>query len=154
MADLQNRLQEQARELDHYKAAYQTSDRQLTDTKTKLASLQKIMLRAGRKEEVPLDSDITGRFLTLKGDILNLVKNHFGVFIQPKGGYGKNASPDISELIVRAKFANKLYQAFFSPDVKLFGIEDDRSDNLFRWVEESVLSKRIHGGLLSRDCGE
>src|SRR2546421_482376 len=46
------------------------------------------------------------------------------------------------ELLIRAKVAKHLYECFLSPTVKLFGVEDDRKDNLFKWVEESILAKR------------
>lgn len=141
---LQEVLGDQNKEIEKYKRANESLERQLADNKTKVASLQKMMLRAGRKEDVPMDNDIQGRFVTLKGDILNLVKNHFSKSVSPRGGYAKSASPDVSELLIRAKVARQLYLCFFSPTVKLFGVDDDRNDNLFKWVEESVLAKRTN----------
>jgi hypothetical protein len=141
---LQEVLGDQNKEIEKYKRANESLERQLADNKTKVASLQKMMLRAGRKEDLPMDNDIQGRFVTLKGDILNLVKNHFSTSVSPRDGYPKSASPDLSELLIRAKVARQLYLCFFSPTVKLFGVGDDRNDNLFKWVEESVLAKRTN----------
>jgi len=137
-------LGDQNKEIEKYKQANASLEKQLANNKTKVASLQKMVLRAGRKEDVPMDNDIQERFVTLKGDILNLVKNHFSKFVSPRGGYAKSASPDVSELLIRAKVAKQLYLCFFSPTVKLFGVEDERSDNLFKWMEESVLAKRTN----------
>jgi len=140
--ELQKKRVEQDKEIEKYKQAKESLERELADKKTKVASLQKMMLRAGRKEDVPMDNDIQGRFVTLKGEILNLVKNHFSKSVLPRGGYPKSASPDVQELLIRAKVAKHLYECFFSPTVKLFGVEDDRKDNLFKWVEESTLATR------------
>jgi hypothetical protein len=142
--ELQGKLGDQNKEIEKYKRANESLERQLADNKAKVASLQKMMLRAGRKEDVPMDNDIHGRFVTLKGEILNLVKNHFSKFVLPRDGYAKSASPDLSELLIRAKVAKQLYQCFFSPTVKLFGVEDDHNDNLFKWVEESALAKHTN----------
>jgi len=142
--ELRKVLGDRNKEIEKYKRAVESLERQLTDNKKKVASLQKMILRAGRKEEVPMDNDIQGRFVTLKGDILNLVKNHFGKYVLPRGGYAKSASPDISELLIRAKVARQLYLYFFSPTVRLFGVEDDRNDNLLKRIEDSVLTKRTN----------
>jgi hypothetical protein len=109
-----------------------------------MESLQKMMLLAGRKEDVPMDNDIQRMFVTLKGQILNLVKNHLGKSVAQTAGWAKRASSDVSELVIRAKVARQLYLRFFSPRVKLFGVEDEHNDNLFKWVEERVLAKRTN----------
>ncbi|KAK5029096.1 hypothetical protein LTR13_008967 [Exophiala sideris] len=130
-------------ELGKQKVANDNLERQLNENKARLAQMQRLMLRVGRKETAPLDNVIIEKFVTLKSDILQLVRNHYTKSFPPKGGYGKNASPEIGELQNRAKVAKYLYGRFFYPNVRLFGIEDERNDNLFKRVEDAVL--RRHG---------
>ncbi|KIW93345.1 uncharacterized protein Z519_05950 [Cladophialophora bantiana CBS 173.52] len=136
-------------ELSKHKHLNEELQRQLMGHKARLAQMQKLMLRAGHKEAVSGDDEIVERFAILRSDIFQLVKNHFSKPIpSPKGAYDPDACPEIAELTTRANVADGLYSSFFHPTVMLFGIEDHRSDSLFKWVEDSVLARCGNSGEL------
>ncbi|EXJ69342.1 uncharacterized protein A1O5_07378 [Cladophialophora psammophila CBS 110553] len=129
-------------ELSKHRHLNEELQRQLMGHKARLAQMQKLMLRARRKEAVSGDDEIVKRFAMLRSDIFQLVKTHFSKPIpSPKGTYDPDACPEIAELATRANVADGLYSSFFHPTVMLFGIEDHRSDSLFKWVEDSVLAR-------------
>jgi hypothetical protein len=117
---------------------------QCAENEAKISNLQKIMVRAGRKEEVPMDDDIAAQFYEIKCEIHQLVRNHYGNFMGPKKGFPKGASADCAELCARAKVANCLDRHFFDANAMLFGNEDS-TNSPFRRFEMDLHAASING---------
>jgi NTP pyrophosphatase (non-canonical NTP hydrolase) len=81
-----------------------------------------MILRSGRKDDGLNDSEITDGFTKLKSDIISFCKTHLPAGPKVRSNHG--ASPDISELLVRAKVADELYWCFFDSVNRLFGYQD------------------------------
>ena len=100
------------------------------------------MVLAGRQEAKPMDNDIISKFVTLKSDILQLFRAHLNTTVLPKGIRSENAAPELSELVLRSKIANHLWEYFFAPQNLLFGLDDSLENDTLEKVEEAFLKTR------------
>jgi hypothetical protein len=125
------------------------TERQRSDYyERKIANLkEKLLVKTGRKDNSLNDSDVANRFITLREDIDTLVRNHLTV-VPSDLNYaiskmGRQVSPDISSLIVRAFVADWLYKCFFNSRIRIFGIED--SWEMFRLSEKKLEESGMAG---------
>ncbi|KAH0562068.1 hypothetical protein GP486_003229 [Trichoglossum hirsutum] len=92
------------------------------DDNAKIKNLHQMLIRAGHRDEAPMDDEVRAGFLNLKYKILQLVKNHFSKFPEHNARLSPDASPDYQELLARSAVARTLYEKFFSPGSLSFGV--------------------------------
>jgi hypothetical protein len=120
--------------------------KELTEQHAKLSKLQKMMVRAGRKDDAPVDGEISAQFAQLRSDILQMVKSHLIFVAKPAPG----ASPELGELHLRRVVARALHAKFFSRDAMPFGFEDEKlGSSPMRRVENLLRITRCDGMFLT-----
>jgi hypothetical protein len=118
-------------------------NKQLTEQNNKVMKLQKMMVRAGRNDNSPIDGDISAQFVLLKSDILQMVKSHL---VYPENKLSPGGSPDLGELILRKTVASALHEKFFSQDAMPFGYGDELLEkNPLRKFEQKLRQSRCDG---------
>jgi len=128
--------------------------RRLAEQTAKMNSLQKMMLRAKRKDDSPDDGEVQRQFLVLKSDILQFVRAHLctdsGLVLLPSSI--QDASSEVKELFLRSVIANLLHQHFHPPCSLLFGINDHlKYKNPFWATEERLRRRRTCEGMVYID---
>ncbi|KIX03794.1 uncharacterized protein Z518_07347 [Rhinocladiella mackenziei CBS 650.93] len=141
---LQVQLKDREQQLEQQKLLSGNLGNQLAGNKLELARLRKMMIRAGHKEDAPMDDDVAERFLAIRNDIFQLVRNHFSQLAKDRSGLPQGASADLLELIIQAEVADILYQYFFSPQALLFGFGDEEDNNILKKIEEAALRQRCN----------
>ena len=106
-----------------------------------LKNLRRTMLREGRKDEAPMDDEISIKFYKLRDMIFQLVKRHFQTYSESKKLCHPGASPDLQELRLRSEIANYLYDSFFSPELMIFVLEGE-IEECFQEFETSIRNCR------------
>ncbi|OAP57351.1 hypothetical protein AYL99_08089 [Fonsecaea erecta] len=132
-------LQERETELQNKERENQGLKKQLDESRTALSDMRKTMVIAGRKEPKPMDGDVVNKFVTLKSDILQLVRAHCNAPITPSGVRQENVAPELPELLVRAEVARHIWANFFYSNNLLFGFDDEDEDNTLMKVEYNFL---------------
>jgi hypothetical protein len=121
--------------------------KQLSDQTTKMVNLQRLMVRAGRKDDGPMDGDIRQQFVLLKSDILQMVKNSLNLNLDRAR---PAASQELAELCMRQTVATLLYDSFFGPHAMPFGYDDHlQSANPLRNFEVNLRKSGCDGTSMS-----
>ncbi|KAF2968059.1 hypothetical protein GQX73_g5511 [Xylaria multiplex] len=119
LEDARKRLGEESRKVT-------TLQDQIIEKDREVANYKRMIVRSGRREEGPNDNQISGLFVRLKSEIVR-----FSMTCLPGGirvPHSEGTSPEIGDLLMRAKVANLVFLSFFSPSAGLFGHFDTMND--------------------------
>lgn len=117
----QDKLKELEEDKKILQAKVASLDEALQSESRKTQELHKMMIKvAGHTDGTPNDTEIQVGFEKLKNDIYQLVMSHFTRNITK---FSTKTSPDIGELINRAKIATYIYDRFFSDQSRVYGVE-------------------------------
>jgi hypothetical protein len=111
-----------------------------SELRSKVSSLQKIITRAGRRQEPLLDPGIVTDFTRLNSGIFQFVRNHLAATLP-----GPGIAPGITDLYIQSQVATALHSKFFSRDAILFGYSDHKPYSVFSGFEKDLKSHECDG---------
>ncbi|KAI0539553.1 hypothetical protein GGR58DRAFT_464009 [Xylaria digitata] len=127
---LETALVDAGKRLDEESHRVATLQDQIIEKDRQIANYKRMIVRSGRREEGPMDAQITELFVKLKSDIVSFCMTCLPGGIRVSRSEG--TSPEIGDLLMRAEVANLLFLSFFNSPTALFGHLDTLNDAAFQ----------------------
>ena len=127
MTELATRKGTWEKEKEHLERQVTNSNMDLVRKNKEARKLHAIILQTSQDSSEVSDEDITARFGNLNYGILHFVNKHFaGMGAKTSLKKLNSLSKDDRMFYLRAKLADGIYDEFFHPSVKLFGLDEMR----------------------------